>query len=234
MTFTDVSEAPIARSNVDWAAILAGAAVATAGGLILLGFGAALGLSLTSPYDGEGLSPVAFAIAAGLYLLWVQVLSFFSGGYVAARLKARTPGVTEHETDVRDGLHGVLVWAVGVIAAAFIAFATVGGTAATAKSAEGSDAAAVRSVTAVVSEQVQESAAKEATTDATAANATTAERRAEVARKFSIISAFMSAAALLVGAAAAFAGAHSGGNHRDNSVVWQFFTSRERLIRVKT
>lgn len=234
MTYTDVSEAPIARSNVDWAAILAGAAVATAGGLILLGFGAALGLSLASPYDGEGLSPVAFAIAAGLYLLWVQVLSFFSGGYVAARLKARVPGLSEHEADVRDGLHGVLVWAVGVIAAAFIAFATVGGAAATAKSAEGSDAAAVASVTRVVSEQVQESAAKEATADVTAANATNTERRAEVARKFSIISAFMSAAALLVGAAAAFAGAHSGGNHRDNSVVWQFFTSRERVIRVKT
>ena len=234
MTFTDVSEAPIARSNVDWAAILAGAAVATAGGLILLGFGAALGLSMASPYDGEGLSPVAFAIAAGLYLLWVQVLSFFSGGYVAARLKARVPGLSEHEADVRDGLHGVLVWAVGVIAAAFIAFATVGGAAATAKSAEGSDAAAVASVTRVVSEQVQESAAKEATTDTTAANATNTERRAEVARKFSIISAFMSAAALLVGAAAAFAGAHSGGNHRDNAVVWQFFTSRERVMRVKT
>ena len=82
--------------------------------------------------------------------------------------------------------------------------------------------------------QVQESAAKEATTDVTAANATNAERRAEVARKFSIISAFMTAAALLVGAAAAFGGAHSGGNHRDNSVTWQFFTSRERVMRVKT
>ena len=57
MSFTDTSDVPSVRSNVDWAAIFAGAAVATAGGLILLGFGAALGLSLASPYDGEGLSP---------------------------------------------------------------------------------------------------------------------------------------------------------------------------------
>ncbi len=48
-----------------------------------------LRLSFSSPYDGEGMEPAAFAIAAGLYLLWVQVMGFFIGGYVTARLRAR-------------------------------------------------------------------------------------------------------------------------------------------------
>lgn len=231
MSFTDVSEIPQSRTNVEWGAILAGATIATAIALILLGFGAALGLGFASPYDGEGMSPVAFAVAAGLYLLWVQVMAFFFGGYVAARLKARTPSLSEHEVDVRDGLHGLIVWGVGVIAAAVIAMAGIGGATATASTAQDAQVTASTSVAQVVNEQVQESAAKEAQTDMQATTATTDERRAEVARKFSIIAAFIGAASLLVGAAAAFFGAHSGGNHRDSAATWVFFTSRARMIR---
>lgn len=228
MAITDIVETPVSRSNVEWGPVLAGATIATAFALILLAFGTALGLGFTSPYDGEGLSPVAFAIAAGLYLLWVQIMSFYFGGYVAARLKARAPGATEHEVDVRDGLHGLLVWGVGVIAAAVIAFAGVGGVTATAASADDANARTPASVSQVIDQQVQQSAAEQAQTDPAAANATSAERRAEVARKFSVISAFITAASLLVGAVAAFFGAHSGGHHRDNTVSWNFFTSRAR------
>ena len=228
MTVTAITEPSASHSNVEWGAVLAGATIATAVGLILLGFGAALGLGFTSPYDGEGLSPAAFAIAAGLYLLWVQVMSFYFGGYVAGRLRARAPGASEHEVDVRDGLHGLLVWGVGVIAAAFIAFAGIGGAAATASSVEDSNVSAPASVGRVIDQQVQESATQEIQTDPQAASATTAERRAEVARKFSVISAFITASSLLVGAVAAFFGAHSGGNHRDKNITWEFFTSRAR------
>lgn len=230
MTIADITEAPASRSNVEWGAVLAGATIATAFGLVLLGFGAALGLGLASPYEGEGLSPVAFAIAAGLYLLWVQVMSFYFGGYVAARLKARTPGATEHEVDVRDGLHGLLVWGVGVIAAGVIAFAGIGGAAATASSTD-SSVSIPTSISQVVDAQVQESASEEAQADPDAAVATTAERRAEIARKLSVISAFITAASLLVGAVAAFFGAHSGGNHRDKNATSEFFTSRARVRR---
>ena len=231
MTTLDIVEQPATRSNVEWGAVLAGAAIATAVALILLAFGAALGLGVSSPYDGEGLEPVAFAVAAGLYLLWVQVMSFFLGGYVATRLKARTPSLTEHEVDVRDGLHGLLVWGVGVIAAAVIAFAGMSGASATKASADDIRAAPSASVSQVLNEQMQESASKEAQTNPVAADSTTAERQAEVARKFSIISAFITAAALLVGAVAAFFGAQSGGNHRDAATTLEFFTSRARIRR---
>jgi hypothetical protein len=89
------------------------------------------------------------------------------------------------------------------------------------------------SVSQAIDEEVAEIAAQDAQTDPEAAAATTAERRADVARKLSVISAFITAASLLVGAVAAFAGAHSGGNHRDNNVTWEFFTSRERVRRAR-
>ncbi|MES1199423.1 MAG: hypothetical protein ABUS48_05515 [Pseudomonadota bacterium] len=231
MTVADISEPSPSRSNVEWGAVLAGATITTALALILLAFGAVLGLGLSSPYDGEGLSPVAFAIAAGLYLLWVQVMSFYCGGYVAARLRARAAGASEHEVDVRDGLHGLLVWGAGVIAAAAIATVGIGGIGAAAH-APLATAQLSTSVSRVVDQQVQASAAQEASDNPQAADASTSERRAEIARKFAVISAFITAASLLAGAVAAFFGAHSGGHHRDKNVSWEFFTSSARPRRV--
>lgn len=216
-----------ARSHVDWAAIFAGAALATALGLILLAFGASLGLSVTSPYEAdEPLSPVAYAIAAGLYLLWVQLLSFGAGGYVTARLRMRTTDTTEHEIDVRDGLHGIVMWGVGVVAAALIALAGVGGVAAASRMPD-SRANISDSVSSVVAGKVAATAAEEKSKDAEAAAATETERRAEVARKLTVISAFITAASLLAGAAAAFFFAGVGGRHRDENVTVNVFALRK-------
>lgn len=208
---------------VQWGASIAGAFIATAIGVILLTFGTALGLTVTSPFEGEGLEPAAFAIMAGLYFLWVQVMSFYVGGYVAGRLRNREPDTSEHEADVRDGMHGLIAWAVGVVAAALIAFLTLGAASETAQT-PGNDVAA--SVARVVDEQVDEAVAEQAAEAAPAA--TVAEHRAEIARKLTVISAFVTAASLLIGAVAAFYGAHSGGNHRDKNVVWPFFSSYVR------
>jgi hypothetical protein len=218
---------PARVSRVEWGAIFGGSVVTTALGLILLAFGAALGLSVASPYDGEGLSPVAFAIAAGLYLLWVQLMCFYIGGYITARLRSPDVNTTEHETDVRDGLHGVIVWGVSVIAAAVVTVAGLGGIG-SAANAPPSELTA--SVAQVAEKQVDQQAAAERVNDADGATATTSERRAEIARKFTIISAFMTAASLLVGLVAAFYGAHIGGNHRDKNVSWIFFNSTARVI----
>lgn len=223
MTVSDVAAAPRFRSTVDWAAVLAGAAMTTALALVLLAFGSALGLSVTSPFEGEGLSPVAFAIAAGLWLLWVHLLSFYVGGYVAARLRPRVGDATEHEVEVRDGLHGLLVWAIGVIAAAIIAFAGIGGLTAAARSAETpTDVAA--SAGAVLEEQVAEGAAQERAAGPPEAQAASEQQlRAEVTRKLTVISAFITAASLLLGAVAAFFGAGLGGEHRDKNTVIDMF-----------
>ena len=115
---------------VDWPAIFAGAALAAAASFILGTFGAALGLSLASPIEGEGLRPAGVLIAVGLWSVWMTVSSFMAGGYVAGRLRRRVSDSTEHEVDIRDGSHGLIVWAVGVI---FGALLLASGTLATAR-----------------------------------------------------------------------------------------------------
>lgn len=227
MTMTDIDDVRLARSNTEWGPILAGAVLATAVGLVLLTFGAALGLSVNSAYESDDQSAMAFAIAAGLYLLWVQLMSFYMGGYVAARLRSRAVGASEHEIDVRDGLHGFLVWSVGVIAAAVISFAGIGGAATAAYNSHGSVAA---SVAHVVDRQVDQATTEERVEGPPAAEtASDADRRAEVARKLSIISAFIAAASLLAGSVAAFYGAHAGGRHRDKNTVLKMFAA-ERVV----
>jgi hypothetical protein len=177
-------------TRVDWAAILAGAVVATAIGLILTTFGLGLGLAVNSPYEGEGAGPSLFAIGAGLWLLLTQVLAFWCGGYICARLRARQPELSEHEVDVRDGLHGLIVWGVGVLAQA---------------------------------------ASRERIDNPDAADETFTERRAEVARKLAVISTFVTAASLLVGAVAAFFAAGTGGDHRDKAATVRFFNLRRPM-----
>lgn len=217
------------KSNIELGPILGGAAIATATGLILLTFGAAIGLTVTSPYEGEGLSPIAFAIGAGLYFLWVQIMAFFMGGYVTGRLRSQAPGASEHEVDVRDGLHGLVMWGVAVLAAGLIAVVGVGGLGAAARVPQNDLSA---SVGRVVDKQVDKSVSREQA-EAAPSDATVAERKAEIARKLTVISAFVTAASLLIGAVAAFYGAHSGGNHRDKNTNWEFFHSRARVVSIK-
>ena len=59
-----------------------------------------------------------------------QIGSLMIGGYVAGRMRTRwsEPG---DEVEFRDGLHGGLVWAVGVLISALLIFATAGAAART-------------------------------------------------------------------------------------------------------
>jgi hypothetical protein len=121
-----VNVEPDNASFVDWPAILAGAVLASAISFVLFAFGAALGLSLTSPYPREGVSVTTFGIVLALWVLWVLVSSLAAGGYLTGRLRRRR-SLTNHETELRDGAHGLLVWGVSVLAGALIAAWTASG-----------------------------------------------------------------------------------------------------------
>ena len=129
------------RSYVDWPAIFAGTVVASAISLVLLAFGSALGLSLTSAYEGSGISAAGFAIAAALWLVWVQVSGFFAGGYLTGRMRRRHHDATEEESDIRDGSHGLAMWGLGVLIGALIAFSGVTAAVSTATTAASNVAA---------------------------------------------------------------------------------------------
>jgi hypothetical protein len=108
-------------SYVDWPAIIAGIVLASAISLVLLTFGSALGLSFVNFRASENVLPLWVAIAAASWLLWVQVSAFMAGAYLTGRLRKRHLDSTEHESDVRDGAHGLIVWAGGLVVGAIIA-----------------------------------------------------------------------------------------------------------------
>ena len=114
------------RSYVDWPAIFAGIAVATAISIVLLTFGSAIGLNFTNFTAADDVPVIWIAIAAATWLLWVQVSSFMAGGYLTGRLRKRHHDANEDESDMRDGAHGVLVWAGALILGAVIAVSGLG------------------------------------------------------------------------------------------------------------
>jgi hypothetical protein len=119
------------RSYVDWAAIFAGTVIATAITLVLTGFGSAVGLSMTSPFAGKGFSGMAIVIAIGLWVIWVAVTSLMAGSYVTGRMRRRAGDANAHEVSVRDGAHGLVVWALSALVGALIAAMSVAGAART-------------------------------------------------------------------------------------------------------
>ena len=151
---THVGPAPInssaastgGASFVEWGAVLAGGVLAAAITFVLLAFGAAIGLSAISPWPNSGVSAKVIASLAVFWAMAAQIGAFMVGGYVAGRMRSRWHETSEHEVEFRDGLHGGLVWAVGVIIGAAL-FLSAAGTAAKtgAEMAGGAAASAVAS-----------------------------------------------------------------------------------------
>jgi hypothetical protein len=111
-------------SAVSWPAILAGGFAAVALSIVLFTLGAGLGLSAVSPWSDRGISSDTAALAGGIYLVVVAVMSSAVGGYIAGRLRARWLGTHTDEIYFRDTAHGFLAWAVAtVISVAFLASA---------------------------------------------------------------------------------------------------------------
>lgn len=118
-------------SHIDWAALAAGAFVATAIAYVLTTFGSAVGLSIISPFPARGATTPMLLVAIGLWVLWVAASSFLAGGYVAGRMRRRLYDATEHEVDVRDAIHGAVVWAVAALFGAVLFAMTAAGAAKT-------------------------------------------------------------------------------------------------------
>src|ERR1700723_3911398 len=107
-----------AQSAVAWGAIAAGAVGAAALALLLIAFGAGLGLSAISPWSDSGISASTFKTGSGIYLVIVAVMSSAVGGYLAARLRTKWVGVNTHEAFFRDTAHGFLAWAFATLLSA--------------------------------------------------------------------------------------------------------------------
>ncbi|WP_054208353.1 hypothetical protein [Bosea vaviloviae] len=263
-------------SYLEWSPIFGGAVLSAAISTIMAAFGSAIGLSLVSAETSRSTSMVALAVAAALWALWVTVSACGAGGYLAGRMRKPLAESSSHERGVRDGAHGLVVWAVGALLVAFITSSSLIGAAKTAATGAAAVAGGAGTLisqqadplasaldgimrsngTAPVTQGEREEASRilvrslangsiepsdrqyVASRIATRMNIPqadaekriddayaqlnqakeTAKQAAEKARKTAVIVAFLTAAVLLVGAAAAYLAAMLGGRHRDEEI----------------
>jgi hypothetical protein len=268
--------AKTSHSYLEWGAIFGGTVLAAAISTIMTAFGSAIGLSLVSAEPERSTSITVLAIVAALWALWVAVSSAAAGGYLAGRMRRPAHDASAHERDVRDGAHGLVVWALGALLVTFLTTSTLFGAARTA--VEGA-ASATSGAASLLSQQadpmgtaldnVMRSTGTTPVTPDERAEASrifvsglasgkldpadrqyiasrlasragipqpeaekrvddafaklnqakeTAKQAAERARKIGVLTAFLTAAVLLVAAAASWMGAMLGGKHRDEEM----------------
>jgi hypothetical protein len=127
MSYADPGAPPAVQAEtsagfryIQWGPVIAGALLAAALALVLHAFAAGLGLSMSSTAPTWRDASFALVFLSGLYLLLVALLTYGLGAYVAGRFRTRlTPG-TADEVEFRDGMHGLMVWAVATLLTALI------------------------------------------------------------------------------------------------------------------
>jgi hypothetical protein len=110
-------------AGVQWGAIVAGAVGAAALGFVLDSFAAAIGLSVSSTAPTWRDTSFALVLLSGLYLLLAAIVAYGFGGYLAGRLRLRSATHVAAEVEFRDGIHGLLAWALATLIIALIAVA---------------------------------------------------------------------------------------------------------------
>lgn len=102
-------------SGIHWGAILGGAAAAAAVSLILIPLGSALGFGSFSVFTATANTAVVFTAGWAIWLVIMQWVSSFFGGYIAGRLRVKWADLHSDEVFFRDTAHGFLAWAVATI-----------------------------------------------------------------------------------------------------------------------
>jgi len=105
----------IARAGISWAAALGGAAVAAAISVMLISLGSGLGFAAVSPFSGSNPSVMTFTVISAIWLIIVQWVSAFFGGYLAGRLRPSLTDVHTDEVGFRDTATGFVSWAVATL-----------------------------------------------------------------------------------------------------------------------
>lgn len=107
-------------SAISWGAIVAGALAASTLTFILMLIGSGIGLTMVSPWSGQGAGLATIAVSTAVWLVVVQWLASAAGGYLTGRLRTKWVGVHTDETYFRDTAHGFLAWALATLLVVFI------------------------------------------------------------------------------------------------------------------
>ena len=125
MVAANTRVAPVAvetSTDIQWSAVIAGAICASALAFVLHAFAAAVGISLTSTAPTWRDSSAALVLLSGLYLVLVATASYGFGAYIAARLRVPSAN-TSDISEFRNGVDGLLVWALATLLTGLIALA---------------------------------------------------------------------------------------------------------------
>lgn len=109
---------------IQWSTIVAGAFATYALAFVLHSFAAAIGISLSSTAPTWRDASTALILIGGLYLVLVALVSYGFGAFLAARLSAPASGAS-NDIELRDGMRGLIVWALATLLSGLIALATV-------------------------------------------------------------------------------------------------------------
>lgn len=121
----DVIQSSIAPApGLSWPAVLGGAIAATAVSFLLISLGTGVGFLASSPYT-SGPSWATLTAVGAIWIVLAQTWGHAVGGYLAGRLRGRLGEGSADETSFRDGAHGFVSWAVGVLLTA--AMVAIGG-----------------------------------------------------------------------------------------------------------
>jgi hypothetical protein len=115
---TVVNDAPLRR--ISWGAVAAGTVTALAIQVLLAMLGTGIGASTVDPINA-GETPSAAVLGGGAAIWWVvaSLVSLMAGGWVAGRLS----GVAR---SAEGGMHGMLTWAVAVLATVYLVSSAAG------------------------------------------------------------------------------------------------------------
>ena len=106
----------------EWGPIIAGSIAAAALALVLHAFAIAIGLSVSSAAPTWRDASFALVLLSGLYVVLAALASYGLGGYLTGLMRTRR--TSREDTDLGDGLHGLLVWALATLLTAVIGLAT--------------------------------------------------------------------------------------------------------------
>lgn len=264
-------------SYINWPAVFAGTFVAAGVSLVLITFGTALGLSLSTSAPSWRNASIGLSLLSGVWFLVVTLGAMLLGGYVTGRLRARFSAASSDEVEFRDGIHGLVMWGLAILIGALLALATSRALAPVANDRDNTASQTTgepsnvayevdrlfrtdrRPPADVGDQQIRAEAGRlvgaaigrrfspddhsyltrlvAARTGLAAPDAerrvqdvlNDARARADRARRAAVVLAFMTAASILIGAAAAWFAAETGGRHRDGGEVPSLMFRRPRM-----
>jgi hypothetical protein len=126
---------PTAVPYLSWTSIAAGSLLAAATLLILMPFGASIGLGMTSVTSADGASAATVGWFAIFWFAAVHLYSVASGAYVAGRLRPKLTTLKAGEVEFRDGMSGIVMWAIGVVISTTVMVSALTGATSSATSA---------------------------------------------------------------------------------------------------